>query len=474
MKYIQFGEGNFLRGFVDYILYYSNKNKASHNKVVVVKPVEFGNLDQFHAQNNEYTVILRGMQKGEIFVEKTKIDVIEKCIDPFCDLASYEKLMEDKTIRVIVSNTTEAGIVFDEKCRLQDEIPSAFPAKVTKLLYQRYLHFKGDVSKGFIFLPVELIDKNGDALKSCIEKYMDLWALEDDFKAWNNAANIYCNTLVDRIVSGYPKAEEEALWAELGYKDALICVAEPFGFWAIGSDKIEQVKKELAFDSNVDVIMTDDIEPYKKRKVRILNGAHTAMVMGAFLYGKDTVAECMEDEVIVQYLEGCLYDEIIPNIDLNPTELDDFAKAVIERFKNPFLHHKLLDISLNSTSKWKARVMPSFVDYYQSNGFIAQNLTLSFAMYVAFFKGLLKDETGYYKMRNNQRYDIIDDKAMLVFFHENKDKNNQELCHDLMTKTEIWDTDLTTFTGFKEQVISHLDAIDKAGMQYVLKEFINQ
>jgi len=467
-RVIQFGEGNFLRAFVDYIIDCSNEAGVFNGGITVVKPIEYGTFERFNKQDNLYTVILRGIKNGKTSVEKHIVTSISKTVDPFTQFDDYNALMENEDYRFFVSNTTEAGIVFSSDDKLEDKIPGTFPAKVTKLLLQRYTYFKGDSSKGFIFLPVELIEKNGDNLKKCILQYCDLWGLEDSFKAWVNEANIFCNTLVDRIVSGYPKSEEEAIWQDFGYRDELMVTGEPFGFWAIGSEEIEQVKKELHLKSGVEIVMAEDIEPYKQRKVRILNGAHTATVMGGYLCGKDIVEECMHDDIIRNYMLSCIYDEIIPNIDLDKKVLKDFADSVVERFKNPFLNHKLLDICLNSTSKWKARVMPSFVDYYNSEGSIPKLLTLSFAMYIAFYKGLQKDEEGYYNLRDGQRYKVFDDEYALEAYRQSGGKSNDELIKIIMTDKNLWDRDLTEFVGFYEAVCSYVNEFDQYGVKAVL------
>ncbi|MEX1377495.1 MAG: tagaturonate reductase [Eubacteriales bacterium] len=473
-KVLQFGEGNFLRAFVDYIIDCSNNAGVFDGNITVVKPISYGSFERFTKQNNLYTVILRGIKNDETSVEKHIVTSITKTVDPFTQFDEYNKLMENPDFRFFVSNTTEAGIVYSDDDKFSDEIPNTFPAKVAKMLHQRYTIFNGDINKGFIFLPVELIEKNGDNLKKCVLQYCSLWNMDKDFVDWVENANIFCNTLVDRIVSGYPKAEEEQLWQEMGYKDELMVTGEPFGFWAIGSEKIEQVKKELHLESNVEIVMSEDIEPYKQRKVRILNGAHTSTVMGGYLCGKNIVAECMHDDDIRNYMLSCIYDEIIPNIDLDQKQLEDFAASVVSRFKNPFLNHKLLDICLNSTSKWRARVLPSFMDYYESEGKIPEKLTMSFAMYISFYKGLKKDDNGYYNFRDGERYRVLDDEYALEVYRENSNKSSQELIKTVMTDTKLWGADLTEFDGFYDEVCSHIEEIEKVGMKSTLAKLMKE
>jgi len=473
IRVLQFGEGNFLRAFADYIIDCSNEAGVLDSNVVIVKPIDYGTLDKFDQQDNFYTVILRGIKNGQSSVETRVVSCIQKTIDPYIQINDYNLLMRNEDLRFIISNTTEAGIVYSGKDKLEDALPETFPAKVTKLLLQRYEIFDGAMDKGFIFLPVELIEKNGDNLKKCILSYCSLWGLSDGFIHWVNSANIFCNTLVDRIVSGYPKAEEEKLWQEMGYKDELIATGEPFGFWAIGSDRIDAVKKEFTVQSGVEVVFAEDIEPYKQRKVRILNGAHTAMVMGGYLAGKNIVAECMDDADIRNYMLSCIYDEIIPNIPLDKEKLKDYANSVVERFRNSFLNHKLLDICLNSTSKWRARVLPSFIDYYESMGKIPKLLTLSFAMYLSFYIGVQKDEEGYFNIRDGERYKMLDDEYALEIFRTNYRLPIDRMIHIVMSDEKLWGINLTDISGFYEKVCEHVHSISTYGMKKVISSNVH-
>ncbi len=471
-KVLQFGEGNFLRAFVNYTIEMSNEKGMFDGNVTVVKPISYGNFERFEKQNNLYTVILRGIENDKKIQKTHLISCIHDTIDPFTQKDEYNTLMENPDYRFIVSNTTEAGIVFVKDDKFEDDLPSSFPAKLTKLLFQRYKHFNGASDKGFIFLPVELIDKNGDKLKECVLKYIDLWNLEDGFKTWIENDNIFCNTLVDRIVSGYPKHEEEKIWQKLGYKDEIMVTGEPFGFWAIGSDKIDEVKQELTLKSSVDIVFAKDIEPYKQRKVRLLNGAHTSLVMGAYLAGKTTVDECMKDEVLSDYLEQCMFSEILPHIDLDKQELSEFANSVVQRFKNPYLNHKLLDISLNSTSKWKARVLPSLLDYVEHNNELPKNLVFSFASYLAFYIGMEKKEDGYYNSIEGRTYQVRDDEKVLDFFASHKSTSTEDIVNLIMSDKELWGQDLTKIEGFKDAVINHLNEINKKGVKPAMKKMM--
>ena len=471
-KVLQFGEGNFLRAFVNYTIDVSNEKGLFNGNVTIVKPIAYGSFERFEKQNNLYTVILRGIENDKKIQKTHLISCIQDTVDPFTQKEKYDSLMKNEDYRFIISNTTEAGITFVDTDRFEDELPSSFPAKLTKLLYQRYTHFSGASDKGFIFLPVELIDKNGDALKKCVMDYIDLWKLEDGFKNWIEKDNIFCNTLVDRIVSGYPRHEEQKIWQKLGYKDEIMVTGEPFGFWAIGSDRIDEVKQELTLKSSVNIVFAKDIEPYKQRKVRLLNGAHTSLVMGAYLAGKKTVDECMNDELLRDYLNQCMFGEILPHIDLDKAELTSFANSVIERFKNPYLNHQLLDISLNSTSKWRARVLPSLLDYIKRNGALPKNLVFSFACYLAFYMGVEKIDGAYYNDINGQKYQVRDDENVLEIFSAHKNAPVEKIAAIIMRDKSLWGRDLTKIEDFEREVTYHLVNIKNHGVKSAMKKMM--
>ncbi|HOO28254.1 MAG TPA: tagaturonate reductase, partial [Lachnospiraceae bacterium] len=346
-KVIQFGEGGFLRGFVDYFLYKLNEKGVWEGKVVVVQPIEKGMCELLSAQNCAYHLYLRGIENGQMVNERTYIDVISRCINPYEEFEEYRKLAENPDIRFIISNTTEAGIEYRGTEKLSDRPAGSYPAKLTQLLYRRF-----ELGlKGFILMPCELIDKNADHLKECVIQYAKLWELPQAFLTWLDEENDFCNTLVDRIVTGYPKEEAEELWKEIGYQDHCLDTAEIFHLWVIEGNH----EKELPFNkAGYHIVWTDDVQPYKRRKVRILNGGHTSMVLGAYLYGLQTVEECMHDETVSAFLKKCIFDEIIPTLGNTQTDIE-FGKAVIERFSNPYIKHRLLSIALNSVSKFAVR-----------------------------------------------------------------------------------------------------------------------
>ena len=371
-KVIQFGEGGFLRGFVDWMLQIANENTDFNGSVTVVQPIKNGLCDMLTEQNCVYTHLCRGIEGVDI----KKIDVISDCIKPYDDFDGYIKLAENKDYRFIVSNTTEAGIVFDDTNKLSDRPANSFPGKLTQLLIKRFELGLG----GFVFLPCELIDKNGTQLKRCILQYADLWSLGDDFKCWIENENIFCDTLVDRINTGYPKDEK----IDLGYEDKMLNTSEYFHLWVISG--YDGLFNELPFDKcGLNVILTSELERYRTRKVRILNGSHTSMIPYALLCGVEAVGDCLKDETISAHLKKC-QEEIVASLDMDKNEALEYANAVMERFANPYIKHMCQSIALNSVSKFKVRVLPSILEYEKKFGKAPSQLLFSFAKLIEFYK----------------------------------------------------------------------------------------
>ena len=373
-RVIQFGEGGFLRGFFDWMLMKMNNTGKISASAVVVQPIENGMCDTLSAQNCVYTHIIRGKEG----MERSIIDVISRCVKPYDDWHSYLALAENPDFRFIVSNTTEAGIVFSDEDKIDDAPPKTFPAKLTLLLKKRF-----DLSlPGFIFLPCELIDRNGDNLKRCVLEYAKLWELGDDFIKWVCEENVFTNTLVDRINTGFPKGED----LSLGYTDNMVNASEYFHLWVIESD--HDIESELPFSAaGLNVIVTrDKLEMYRTRKVRILNGAHTSLVPYALLSGKDTVKSCIDDPIMLAHIKACVFDEIIPTLDLPRDELLSYANDVITRFSNPYIKHYLSSIALNSVSKFKVRVLPSILEYEKRFGKAPKTLIFAFAKLLEFYR----------------------------------------------------------------------------------------
>ena len=409
---IQFGEGGFLRGFVDYFFQKLKEKELFDGSVVIVQPIEKGMCEMLEKQGCEYNLFLRGINDGKVVDEHTHIDVISRCVNPYSDNAAYMALAENPDFRFIVSNTTEAGICFEGDNKFEDAPAHSFPGKLTQLLYKRFQLGL----PGFIILSCELIDHNGEELLKCCEQYADLWNLGDDFKAWLKNENDFCSTLVDRIVTGFPRDEHAALCERIGQQDNMMDTAEIFHLWVIQGDHEDELPLQKA---GFNVVWTDNVDPYKKRKVRILNGAHTSMVLGARLYGLETVGECLKDEKVSALLKKCIFEEIIPTIG-DTEDNRAFGAAVLERFSNPFIKHLLLSIALNSVSKFKARVLPTILEYKEEKGAYPQGLTFSLAALIAFY-----------------RTDEANDGEDIMAFMKGAS------VADILAKTEYWGQDLS-------------------------------
>ena len=373
-RVIQFGEGGFLRGFADWMLQKLNDAGTFNGNIVVVQPIPQGMCDMLEAQNCMYTHIIRGAEG----VEMTKVDSISRCVNPYTDFDAYLKLAENPDMRFVISNTTEAGIVFNAEDKATDTPPVSFPAKLTLLLKRRF-----DLGlDGFVLIPCELIDRNGDNLKKAVLQYGELWGFGADFAAWIESKNVFCNTLVDRINTGYPRDEK----LDLGYEDNMVNTSEFFHLWVIETE--HDLEAELPFSkAGLNVIVTKDaLERYRTRKVRILNGAHTSMVPYALLEGFDTVKSCMDDKDMSAFVRACLFEEVIPTLNLSKEELEEYAENVLVRFSNPYIKHFLSSIALNSVSKFRVRVLPSILEFKKRYGSYPKNLVFGFTKLIEFYK----------------------------------------------------------------------------------------
>lgn len=469
IRIVQFGEGNFLRAFVDDMIDVANERGVLDAGVAIVKPIPSGSLEAFREQGNRYTVCLRGKQDGRVVDDRRVITCVRRVVDAYSEYAAFLELAELPELSLVVSNTTEAGIVFEENDRYEKEPPVSFPGKLTKFLHTRWKRFRGDVGKGLVMLPVELIEDNGGRLKECVDGYIRLWGLETAFAAWVEEACTFCSTLVDRIVTGYPREEGSAICAELGYEDRLLDVAEPFGLWVI-EDPAGTAAKRLPLDrAGLPVVFTGDQRPYRERKVRILNGAHTATVLAGCLMGKDTVGECMADPLLRRFMETAVLEEIVPTVPLPRAEAEAFARMVFERFENPFVRHALLSISLNSVSKWKARILPSLRDSLAAKGRLPRCLTFSFAALLAFYTGSeLGEDVLFGSRAQGECYPIRDTGEVLRFFA--KKSGSPDYVRAVCGQTAFWGEDLNRLPGFSETVTNHLGAIRAVGMETALRQ----
>ena len=469
VKVLQFGEGNFLRAFVDYFFDISNEKAGFDGKVALVQPIAQGLTKLINDQEGLYTLYLRGSENGEKVDLKRVISAVDCCLNPY-EKTDFDKMMEIATsdsLDIIVSNTTEAGIAYDPSCKFDDVPASSFPGKLTQVLYARYKAGK----KGVVVLSCELIDNNGKELLKCVNSYIEQWELGDEFKAWVNNDNIFCSTLVDRIVPGRIRDEKEIqkLEAENGYHDELIDVGEIFGVWIIEGPK--ELEDRLPFKkAGVNVHVVPDVMPYKHRKVRILNGAHTGFVLGAYLAGQNIVRDCMQNENIAGFMNKMLNDEVIPTLvdHLDKNDLDEFASAVKDRFNNPFVNHELMSISLNSTSEWKARNMPSFLQYIEKNGKLPVCLTMSLAAYIAFYSNDISELTDaglICKRPAGNTYTVSDDRWALEFYYEHRNDSEEELVRAVLGNKKMWDRDLNDIAGLTDAVVKDLKKIRTEGAE---------
>ena len=439
-----------------------------------MKPISFGGLERFVDQDNIYTVSLRGKKNRSTYVENRVITCVQKVLDIYNDNQDYTALAHLDSLSFVVSNTTEAGIVYDAEDKFELDPPITYPGKLTKFLWERYTFFHGDPDKGLIILPVELIENNGIKLRECVLNYIDLWKLDDGFKTWICDHTIFCSTLVDRIITGYPRDEAAQICESLGYQDDLLDTGEPFALWVIESDK--DISEKLPLDkAGLPVIFTNNQKPYRERKVRILNGAHTSTVLAGYLAGKDIVLECMNDRDIRKLMEKIVFEEIVPTVNLPREEAVDFANSVLERFENPFVKHSLLSISLNSVSKWKSRILPTFKDQYAATKNPPKYLTFSFAALMAFYTSDKLRNGELIGSRSGEEYPIKDDQKVLEFFAENSmSKSTREFVTAFASNSHFWGEDLTEYQGFVDLVCQYVDTIKKNGMKATVELLVKE
>lgn len=472
-KVLQFGEGNFLRAFVDWMIDKANRDGIYQGSIVLCQPIAQGLKDMINAQDGVYTLAMRGAENGQPVEKIEVITSVSRCINPY---ENYEDLMEiarSADLEVVVSNTTEAGIAYHAGDQLTDRPPVSFPAKVTAFLYERYKAFNGDPEKGLLFLPVELIDNNGAELKRIVLQYAQEWELGQEFTDWVNTANAFTSTLVDRIVTGYPRDEVSYFEEKLGYKDNIIDTSELFNLWVIEGDE-KWADKLPVHKTDANVIWTDDVKPYKKRKVRILNGAHTSTVLAAYLAGFDIVGDFMKDDTVRTFMNNVIYQEVIPTLDLPKEELESFAAAVNDRFANPYIKHKLLDIALNSCSKFNARCLPSLLGCVEEKGVLPKCLTFSLAAFIKFYQGEWKDGVYTGTRKDGTQYPLRDDESVIRFFADAWSENDAEgTAEAVLSNKDFWSgKDLTEVPGLKDAVAGYLKEMEEKEIKEIMAELI--
>jgi tagaturonate reductase len=452
VKVLQFGGGNFLRGFADWIIDVLNEKTDFNGAIDIITSITPGTAEQINEQQGLYYLIQQGNKDGQPFSETRLITSVNRAINPAKDLNDFIACAKNPELRFVISNTTEAGITFDDSDASPDSLANSFPGKLTQLLYHRFKHFNASVDKTLIVFPCELIEKNGDTLKEVVLRYISHWKLSEEFRRWVNE-NIFCNTLVDRIVPGYPKESINELQRETGFEDKLAVAAEPFYFWAIEAPLT--VQKE--FPTNVaalnNVVFTNDITPYRVRKVRILNGAHTVLTPVAYLRGIRTVKEAMDDPYISKFIQHTIDQEIIPTLSLSTKELSEFSLAVGDRFRNPFIKHQLISISLNSISKFKVRVLPTLVEYVALKKTLPHNLVTSMAALLCFYKGEWQGET----------IPLNDAPAVIATLKDAWSETNiGKMVSKILSDTSLWGMDLTKVNGLDKALTGAIQLYQKS------------
>lgn len=461
IKVVQFGEGNFLRAFVEYAFQKLNNEVDFNAGIAVVQPIDRGMVSMLNDQDGLYTLFLKGIEKGKEIQHQELITNIVKGVDPYANFKDYLSLSKEESLQFIISNTTEAGIAYVASDTMEMQPPSSFPAKLTALLYHRFKHFNGNPEKALTIIPCELINHNSETLKEIILKYCDDWNLSQEFKTWLTVHCSFHSTLVDRIVPGYPKDEIVDYNAQLDYKDNLIVAAETFLLWVIEGD--DKLKAKLPFHkTDLDVKIVADMQPYRTRKVRILNGAHTAMVPFSLLYGNTTVKETVDNKFTGNFVNRAIFDEVNDILPMDKAELDSFAEEILDRFRNPFIKHQLSDIALNSISKFKVRVLPSLLEYQAAHHKLPTHLTFAFACLIRFYKGTWHGKT----------LPIKDSQEIVNFFNEAwKHDDYNKVAKLTLENTSFWDEDMTKVDGLADAVALALNEIDENGIEKGFENF---
>ena len=467
-RVLQFGEGNFLRAFTDWMIDKMNKEIGFNAGVDVVQPLPNGLVHMLKEQDGLFHVYLKGIKNGEPVTEYSLIDCINECINPYTEFDKYQESILNPELRFVVSNTTEAGIAWDETDTLDMTPPKSFPAKVASLLYQRFKKFEGAKDKGLIFFTCELIDRNGDMLKKYVLQHAKNWNLGAEFEQWVEESNAFCNTLVDRIVPGFPKDEIKQIQEELGFEDNLVVVGEYFHFWVIEAP--EWVKSEFpAEKAGLDVKFVKDMTRYREQKVQVLNGCHTGSYAVSFLSGMETVREAFEHLEVGSFMRDLVYDEVLPALDGTENELKSFANKILERFRNPYIRHQWQSIALNAMSKWETRNLPTLLNYYNTHGMLPQKVVFSLAAMIAYFKG----ET------NGEKYHTQDDQWILDFYKnawaacDGRPVSIYALVEKVLNLDRVWKRNLNEVPNLTISVSHYLFLIEQVGMKKAVKAVLS-
>lgn len=476
VRILQIGDGNFLRAFADWMIDVANGAGLFNGRVTIAQPLDRGIADKLNAQDGLYTVLLRGVQGGKASESRRVITCVSDALNPYAQWDAMLACATDPSLRFVISNTTEAGIAHVEEALVSGVCPHSFPAKVAALLWARFQKLGGNAASGLVFVPCELIEANGSNLRRIVLMHAKAWALPQAFVEWVERDNFFLNTLVDRIVPGYPSAEADKLFVDLGAEDPLMVAAEPFHLWVIEGP--QQLAEEFPLaKAGLDVVWTNDLQPYRTRKVRILNGAHTASALASYSAGLDTVQSMIDDPVVSKYLRTLMFDEIVPCVPLPDAERKAYAETIMERFGNPYIRHELISIALNSVSKWQVRVLPTVKDFAQAQGKAPKLLSFSLAALLNFYRGTYTDKGEYLGNRNGQSYPIKDDAQVLTVLAEawRGIAAGQDLAPTvkaILGDARLWGEDLNAVPGLTEQVSAALTRITAVGVKAAMGELL--
>ena len=466
---LQIGDGNFLRAFADWMIDIANGEGLMNGRVTIAQPLDRGIADKLNAQDGLYTVLLRGVVSGKPVDSRRIVSCVDKSLNPYAQWDAMLALATSPVLRFVVSNTTEAGIAHADEALQPGVCPQSFPAKVAALLWARFQKLGGGEKTGLVFLPCELIEANGTKLRSIVLQHAASWGLPAEFAQWIEQHNYFLNTLVDRIVPGFPANEADGLFADLGYDDPLLVAAEPFHLWVIEGP--QHLSEELPLHkAGLDVVWTDDLQPYRTRKVRILNGAHTASALAAFNAGLDTVQSMIDDSVVSKYLNTLMFKEIVPFVPLPEAERAAYAESIMERFANAHIRHELISIALNSVSKWQVRVLPTVRDYAREHGKAPRLLSFSLAALLNFYHGRWTTAGEYEGERGGVAYPIRDNAEVLTALAEawRGWEPGQDLTarvRGMLGDARLWGEDLNAIPGLTEAVTASLTAIKAGGVK---------
>lgn len=476
-RIVQFGEGNFLRGFFDWMIHQLNKSGRFNGRVVAVQPTPHGKVvPKINAQDGLYTVVLRGIDNGRTVDHREIVASISRGINPYESWEEVLKLAENPEIQIVVSNTTEAGLTYAREAIFSDRAPLSYPGKLTAFLYRRYRAMGGAPEAGMIIIPCELVENNGERLKEIVLRIAGDHRLERGFREWLERHNEFCNTLVDRIVTGYPEETIDQFRRSLGYEDALLTVGEPYHLFAIDGGR--RVADLLPFDQVGLNVHWGDVRPFRELKVRILNGAHTMMFAAAYLSGKNTVLEAMRDSLFYRYVRRGIYEEILPVLRMEEEQKRNFADKVVERFLNPYIRHALVDIGLNAVLKYRERLLPTLLAWVERKGRLPEVVTFSLASLIAYYRGERVEGTHLIGRRGEEEYAVRDDAATLRFFRDTwagwdgTQGGLRRLAGTILGKASLWGRDLTTVGGLQERVAEHLQEIIQRGMSEAVQRLL--